>query len=81
MNASYTSSSYMTHDPSRRALSFDSRLDGRRDSTHCHTSRLDGGLDGRQDGCQKISPVVTAVKTARHDGSLTAVTTGRVSGA
>jgi len=48
----------MTHDPSRRALSFDSRLDGRRDSTHCHTSRLDGGLDGRQDGCQKISPVV-----------------------
>jgi len=44
--------------PSRRTLFFGSRLDGRHDGTPCHTTRLIGRRDGRQDGFH----------TTRHDG-------------
>jgi len=54
--------------PDTTALSFGNRLDGHRDGTTCHATRLDGRSDGRQDCCQKISSVVTAVTMARHDG-------------
>ena len=54
----------MTHELSRRALSFGSRLDGRRDGTPCHTTRLDHRHDGRQDGCQKNIDC----RDGRHDG-------------
>jgi len=48
----------LTHDPSRPAVV----------TGDIFGSRLDVRHDGHQDGCQKTTPVVTAVATAGHDG-------------
>jgi len=67
----------LTHDPSQRpvmmrccnglsqqAIFFGSHLDGRKEGS-CDKRCLH---NGHQDGCQKTTPVMTAVMTARRDG-------------
>ena len=61
----------LTHDPSRRPVMTGSRHI--RHDRRYFGSHLDDHHDGRQDrswdnGCQKTTPIVTAIMTARHHG-------------